>query len=329
MVVRIVQFLLGAILAGGGGYFGWLNRGLARSLFPADAGAAPWLLIGALLAVCVGLVLLVAAVSPQGARKAQAAAEAARREESLQAAETFYGERSRAADRDWRSGDLPPAPLAESRSVPSRPAPAAPTKAVAASGPFPAAAALAPIPVAADPPLQPLPASTPSPATAAEPVAAPARVEPKPAPIATPAPPPVAQPAPAPAPEPPPQTVVQPAPAPVAAPAPQPVVQSAPVAAVEKVSSGNGSFASIRAAISGNRLEEADKLLADERARAETNGAILAELTGLAGDHAVAAGRPGNAKWLWRLALKRFADAGEINSNQAREVSERLRLIDQ
>lgn len=308
MVVRIVQFLLGAVLAGGGGYLGWLNRGLAVSLFPADAGTAPWLLIGALLAVCSGVVLLVASVLPQGAaRKAQIAAEMARREESLQAADTFYGERSRAADRDWRSGDLPPEPKGAPPPVVTKPAPAAPTRpAVTANGPFPAAAALAPIPVATDPPLQPLPASTPPLA----PISAPA---PKPTPAAAPAPEPVAK----------------PELAPIAPPAPAPVTPAPAVAAVTKASSGNGTFASIRDAISGNRLDEADKLLADERSRAGTDGARLAELTGLAGDHAAAAGRPGNAKWLWRLALKRFADAGEINSGAARDVSERLRLIDQ
>ena len=85
-------------------------------------------------------------------------------------------------------------------------------------------------------------------------------------------------------------------------------------------------YADIRAAIDGGRLAEAYKLLATEREKAQ--GEALAVLTGLAGDHAAAAGRTSNAKWLWRLALKRFGELGAMDSPAAREVSERLRLAD-
>ena len=79
-------------------------------------------------------------------------------------------------------------------------------------------------------------------------------------------------------------------------------------------------------------LELVEKLhRAEERrqARDYATGLALAELTGLAGDHAAAAGRLSNAKWLWRLALKRFGEAGALNSPAARQVSERLRLAGQ
>ncbi|HEV7690793.1 MAG TPA: hypothetical protein VGO52_08225 [Hyphomonadaceae bacterium] len=87
-----------------------------------------------------------------------------------------------------------------------------------------------------------------------------------------------------------------------------------------------GAFDAIRAAISEGRLDEADRMLTTEKDRAE--GEALAELTGLAGDHAAAAGRQSNAKWLWRLALKRFGECNAMNSPAARAVSERLRLSD-
>jgi hypothetical protein len=85
-------------------------------------------------------------------------------------------------------------------------------------------------------------------------------------------------------------------------------------------------FDAIRTAIADGRLDEADKLLSKERDVAQ--GEQLAELTGLAGDHAAAAGRQSNAKWLWRLALKRFGECNAMNSPAARAVSERLRLSD-
>lgn len=87
-------------------------------------------------------------------------------------------------------------------------------------------------------------------------------------------------------------------------------------------------FPEIRAAIRDMRLDEADQLMAEERARLARAGLearpALAELTGLAGDHAEAAGRPGNARWLWRLALKRFSDCGASQSAEARLIADKL-----
>jgi hypothetical protein len=90
---------------------------------------------------------------------------------------------------------------------------------------------------------------------------------------------------------------------------------------------GASDFADIRAAIRDGRLEDADRLL--NASRETATGLALAELTGLAGDHAAAAGRQSNAKWLWRLALKRFGEEGGLDSAAARRVSERLRLAGQ
>ena len=94
-----------------------------------------------------------------------------------------------------------------------------------------------------------------------------------------------------------------------------------------------GPFVPIRAALAAGRLDDADRLLAEERTRltagAADAGVALAELTGLAGDHAAAAGRLGSARWLWRLALQRFAAADAAASPAARTVAERLRLADQ
>ncbi|HEX5006750.1 MAG TPA: hypothetical protein VFV70_06535, partial [Hyphomonadaceae bacterium] len=102
-------------------------------------------------------------------------------------------------------------------------------------------------------------------------------------------------------------------------------VAPSPAPAVEQFS--DPAFADIRAAIKDGRLEDADRLL--NASRETATGLALAELTGLAGDHAAAAGRQSNAKWLWRLALKRFGEAGAIDSPAARQVSERLRLAGQ
>ncbi len=60
-------------------------------------------------------------------------------------------------------------------------------------------------------------------------------------------------------------------------------------------------------------------------AREKAEGLALAELTGLAGDHAAAAGRISNAKWLWRLAAKRFGELGAMDTPAAKAVSESLR----
>jgi hypothetical protein len=284
MLVRIIHFIAGAVLAGGGGFLGWTERARAASLFPPDAAGAPWLLIAGVLGVAAGLVFLVSAVLPRADRSARVAAEAARREETLNAADAFYAERARAADRDWRSGELPPAPRPAPEPAPmppldlTLPAPARPSavKPVATSAPpeatpFPSTATLAPIPRSSDPPPRPAPALAPVAAPTIAPTTAPTTPTAPPAPAATP-------------------------------------------------------FAAIRAALAAGRLEEADKLLTVEREKAE--GEALAELTGLAGDHAAAAGRASNAKWLWRLALKRFGELNAMDSPAARAVSERLRLAD-
>jgi hypothetical protein len=240
MAVRIVLLLLGAGLAAAGGYLGWRDRGLVGALFPPAAGGAPWLLVGALALVCLGLVLAVAAVIPRPERAARLAAAAARREETLARADRFYAERARAADRDWRSGEIAP--------------PAAPVPPDLDEGPAPTA------PVT-------LSQNLPSPSLASAPAPAQAR----------------------------PQTPLE----------------------------------AIRAAMAEGRLDEADRLLGEERDRLIAMGqpgqAALAELTGVAGDHAAAAGRPGHAKWLWRLALKRFGESGAISNPAAHAVSERLR----
>jgi hypothetical protein len=281
VLVRIVHFLIGAVLAGGGGYLAWTLRDQVRAIFPPPEAGVPWMLALGLFGVVAGLVFLVSAVAPRPNRKARVAAEAERRKETIRAADTYYSERARAADRDWRSGDVPPPAAAPKPEEPARTAPApepaiAPVSAQApkpvaaaavpngaAPSPFPAAATLAPIPRAAEPP----PASAPA----------------------------------------------------------------APSNVVSLGTSGAGtstgaSFAAIRAAIAEGRLDDADRMLNAEREGAQ--GEALAELTGLAGDHAAAAGRQSNAKWLWRLALKRFGEANAMNSQAARAVSERLRLSD-
>jgi hypothetical protein len=323
MLVRIVHFILGALLAGGGGWIAWTQRAGDVNIFP-PVGGMPWLMIAAVLALSAGIVFLVSAVHPRPNRRARLAAEAAERDEKLGAAESYYSERSRAADRDWRSDDIPPpvtrapAPLVEPvRAAPPPPPQAAPppppaappvaaqvTKPVAASMPqaaaaampFPATATLAPIPVAAEPPPAPVEAK------------APPKVVERPAPI----PPPVV--APAPVAHPPP--VVAPTPA-VASP---PVL--APVATPAVASTD--AFGAIRTALAAGKLEDAEKLLNEEREKAD--GLALAELTGLAGDHAAAAGRASNAKWLWRLALKRFGELSAMDTPAAKAVAESLRV---
>ena len=116
MFVRIVHFLLGAVLAGGGGYLAWTYRSGGMNVFP-PATSMPWLVIAGVMGLCAGVVLLVSAVHPRPNRRARLAAQAATREATLGAAETYYSERGRAADRDWRTGDIPapatPAPVAE------------------------------------------------------------------------------------------------------------------------------------------------------------------------------------------------------------------------
>lgn len=269
MLVRIVQFLAGALLAGGGGYLAWTQRSAAMSVFPPGAEGMPWLVIAGVLGAAAGLTFLVSAVHPRPNRKARLAAEAANREEALGAAETYYSERSRAADRDWRAGDIS-APIA----------------------PAPAAAAPEPVRTVA-------PAPAPPPPPAAKPVAT---STPPPQPAVTPFP-----------------SVATLAPIPKATEPPPPNAQAAPAAPAV----APGLFPEIRAAIAEGRLEDADRMLNAEREIAQ--GAALAELTGLAGDHAAAAGRASHAKWLWRRALSRFGELNAMDTPAARAVADKLR----
>ena len=109
-------------------------------------------------------------------------------------------------------------------------------------------------------------------------------------------------------------------------PSPAPLTAAAPPAANAEPEEATA-FADIRAAIAAGRLEDADRLL--NASRETATGLALAELTGLAGDQAAAAGRESNAKGLWRLALKRFGEEGALDSPAARQVSERLKRAGQ
>ncbi|MFT3722271.1 MAG: hypothetical protein QM773_01700 [Hyphomonadaceae bacterium] len=269
MLVRIVQFLAGVLLAGGGGYLAWTQRSAAMNVFPPGAEGMPWLVIAGALGLAAGLTFLVSAVHPRPNRKAQLAAEAAHREETLGAAEAYYSERSRAADRDWRAADIPP-PV-----TPAAPAPAPEPVRAAAPAPPP------PPPPAA----KPVATSTPPPQPAVTPFPSVATLEPIP-------------------------KAVEPPPANAQAAPPAPVVTT-------------GLFPEIRTALAEGRLEDADRMLNAERDVAQ--GAALAELTGLAGDHAAAAGRESHAKWLWRRALSRFGELNAMDTPAARAVADKLR----
>ncbi len=371
MILRGVQFLVGAALAGGAGWLIWLNRGLARAVFPPDAGAPTWLLIVGLAGAMLGLVLAADALAPRTALKARLAEEAARRQAAILAADAFYAERSRAADRDWRSGPLPPeaAPSAQGDSpyfslaamfsaAPEAPAPspaAAPPQEAAPGGaaiqsprafypvfgggsgalsadpaPGPLASVLAPQRMALAGP-EPAPAAP----VALEPVFVQAVENPVPASL-----PPLDAAAAialfSVAPEPPPPATtlgIEPDAAPAFHILDEPVTTPAPVTPAPSSGALPSPIEDIRAAIAANQLETAEALLNAERIRLSAAGDLerlgMAELTGLAGDHAAAAGRIGGAKWLWRLALQRFADADAIANPAARAVSERLRMSDQ
>ena len=320
--------LLGAALAGGGGYLTWLYRTLTPQLFPPDPRHAPWLLIAGLAGLIAGIVLLIEALMPRPQRKAQIAQDAERRRAAIAAADVYYAERARAADRDWRSGDLPPqppkpspfdnapfekgpvetAPVAEATLAPAASAVAplgapvfAATPSLALDSHFPSMASLGAIPPSVDGPLLPRPTSAAALSTAYSPTPATR------APLS-------------------PSANAPTRPALVFDAAAQPAYAATP-------SLINGAFTRIRAALAGGELEAADQLLAEERTRLTTGGANsetdLAELTGLAGDHAAASGRIGGAKWLWRLSLQRFGAANAMGAPAARAVSERLRLADQ
>lgn len=247
MLLRIVQFVIGAVLGAGGGYLAWTNLDAAGSqILPGPSGLPILLLLG-VFGVVAGLVFLVSALHPRPNRRRARAAKEAREDVALQQAEAYYSERTRAADRDWRSGDIAPLP------EPVAPAPK-PAQTVAA--PFPADATLTPIPRAAEPP--------------------PATARPVPTPVA------------------------------VAPPA-------------------SGQHAAIRAALAAGQLDEAERLL--NAARETAAGLDLAHLTALAGDHARAKGQNTHARWLWRLALKRFGENEAAESPAARAVAESLRSV--
>lgn len=305
MLVRILQFIVGAALGGGGGYLAWLNRGDLRAIFPPGPDGPPWILVASLLALAAGVVFLVSAVHPRPNRRKALEARAQAREAHLGEAEAYYSEAGRAADRDWRSGDIPPPAAAQT------PAPAAPPPKAAAPEPAPVAAAPAPIPAPAPPPAPAPVAAPPKPVATATPPPPPPQLAPQPAPAAA---------APANFPS---AATLSPIPVaaePPPAPPPKPVAPPAPAAAPAAQSDPH---APIREAIKAGRLEEAERLL--DAGRETAQGLALADLTGLAGDHAAASGRQSHAKWLWRLAIKRFGEAGALDTPGARAVAESLR----
>ena len=309
MLVRILQFIIGAALGGGGGYLAWLNRSDLRAIFPPGPNGPPWILVASLLALAAGIVFLVSAVHPRPNRRKAHEARAQARDSHLGEAEAYYSEAGRAADRDWRSGDIPQ-PAASQTPAPTAPAPVAPTPKVAAPEPAPVAVAPATIPA-------PVP-----PAPVPPPVAAPVAAPPKPVATATPPlqPPPPLAPAPASFPS---TATLSPIPAaaePPPAPPPKPVAPAAPAGVPAAQSDPH---TQIRAAIQAGKLDEAERLL--DAGRDTAQGLALADLTGLAGDHAAASGRQSHAKWLWRLAIKRFGEAGALDTPGARAVAESLR----
>jgi hypothetical protein len=336
MLARIIQFLIGAAFGAGGGYLAWLHRGEAGELFPPGPDGLPLMLVAGLGAFCIGIVFLGSAIAPRPKRTARLQEAAARRAETLRAADTYYSERSRAADRDWRSGKLPPHADPQGATPPADTL--FDTQPVRAVEPTPArdplfdqkpVRAMEPPPQEdPDPLFDPAPepglvaAESSSRAAAGKPVAT--SVPPMPMGFpstATLAPIPKGS-------DPAPQPMIPspiPAPAHAAAGASMPAPAASPPPAM--VEPEPEAFADIRAAIAAGRLEEADRLL--NASRETATGLALANLTGLAGDHAAAAGRESNAKWLWRLALKRFGEEGALDSPAARQVSERLRLAGQ
>jgi hypothetical protein len=342
MLVRLVHFIIGLALGAGGGFLVWTHRAAANApLFPPGPEGLPWLLIAGLAGVIAGLVCIIAAVIPRPKRAAQKAAAAAWRDAKLSQADDYYAKTKDAPqDRDWRSGLLPPEPTPKAREPEPEPVkaesarPEPPPKVEPlftpelfkpelASSQNPLLKPVAtnddlfePIP-APPPPVTPPPVHFQAPP---EPVPEPLIAAPMPArssagkPTATSIPPEgAATPFP---------SAATLAPIPKSSDPPPPPAMAAPAAGPAAPSD----FDAIRAAITDGRLEEADRMLTSEKDRAQ--GEALAELTGLAGDHAAAAGRQSNAKWLWRLALKRFGECNAMNSPAARAVSERLRLSD-
>lgn len=282
MVLRILHFILGAALGAGGGYLLWTQREGLESIFPPGASGLPLLPLLGLLGGVGGIVFLVSAVYPRPNQRRWAAEQAAREQEALARAEAYYSDRSRAAERDWRSGDV--TPLAAPRPATQPTAPSAPQ-------PVPS-----PAPVMRPPPPPPQPAPVAA-ATIADASGrtAPAAPPPNPFPSAA---------------------TLAPLPRPASAPA-----ASAPVTATQPVA--HGPHADIASALASGRLAEAEQML--NTARETATGLDLAELTALAGNHAAASGKTGHARWLWRLALKRFGEHGALDSPTALAIAERLR----
>lgn len=284
MLMRVLHFIIGAALAGGGGWLAWTSRETASGIFPVGQAGLPLMFLAGVFGVTSGIVFLVSAVHPRPNQKRIAAEKAARDDAALQQAEAYYSERSRAADRDWRASEItppPPAPPAAAVASPAAPAPAAaqPSQPVA--------------PPAAPPPIRPTPPPAPS-----QPVAKPvAAVFPSDATLAA---------------------------IPRAQDAPPAAAARPATAAVPVTPAGGEANAAIREALTAGRLDEAEKLL--NAGRDTATGIALAELTALAGDHAAASGRQSHARWLWRLALKRFGEQEAMGSPAARAVAESLRV---
>ena len=290
MLLRVLQFVLGAGLSGGGGYLAWTQRAGAAHLFPPGPEGVPFLLLAGILGITSGIVFLVSAVHPRPNQKRAAAEKSAREGEALENAEAYYSERSRAADRDWRAAPIAP-PVA------------------------PAAPAPAPTPPPAPAPVAAAPVASPPPKPVMQPSAAP--IPPPPAPTPTAPPPPPANPFPSP-------VTLTPIPrAPVAPPpAPAPVAPPPPPPPPPPPGPVDGPHAPIRAAIAAGKLAEAEQML--NAARDTATGLDLAHLTALAGDHAAAAGQQNHARWLWRLAMKRFGETNALASPDAQRIAATL-----
>lgn len=332
MVFRVLQFLIGVVLGGAGGYLIWTQRADATHLFPPGAAGLPMLLLAGVLSVTTGLVFLISALHPRPNQRRLAAERTAREDAALGEAEAYYSQRARAADRDWRSGDIlplaPPAPLPATITSPVESTPVAPSVAppTAATPPLAPLAAMAP-PVTREPaPAEPPPAQQPQQRSLGVPPAAPAPAELAAATGAAARKPsasiePAASGAPA-APSPF-RAQVTLAPIPRASEPPPPPAHQAVAATSAPLVTSDDPHAEIRAAINSGRLDEADRMLAASRDTA--TGIGLAQLTALAGDHAAVSGRQSHAKWLWRLALKRFGELDAMNSPAAKAVAESLR----
>lgn len=280
MVWRILQFVLGAALAGGGGYLAWMHAGTAGNLLPPGPAGVPLMFLAGLSGFTSGVVFIVSAIHPRPNQRRVREAAAARDESALQEADRYYSERARAADRDWRASEI--TPPVEPQPVPTPPPPPKPVQQPVAVQPVAAAPQTQPItpPVAVATPVQPAPAK--------------------------PAPPPS------------PQVQVMP----VAPTNPFPAsVTLSPLPRTEGPP-GEPALAEIRAAIVGGRLPDAERML--NVARETAVGLDLARLTAIAGDHAAASGQASHARWLWRLALKRFGEHDALASPEAKAVQDSL-----